>query len=161
MKTISVELGKYAITDKSDTILKSNGIGSGLCIAVYESKKKIGGLAHIVLPDSHIAIENSMNCPAYFADTAVRFLLKQLNDFGLTNYDKLKVKLVGGSNILTDNKMFDLGSRNLLAVKKNLWLNHLYPSAEETGGIYKRNIWLEIDSGKIYIYSTNRGVLEI
>ena len=94
MKTISVELGKYLITDNADTILKTSGIGSGLCIIVYENDKKIGGLAHIVLPDSHIAIENSMNYPAYFADTAVRSLLKQLKEFGLSNFEKLKVKLV-------------------------------------------------------------------
>ena len=54
---------------KSPDIITTLGLGSCIGIAVYDPVTKIGGLAHIMLPDS-TQIRNNLN-KAKFADTGI------------------------------------------------------------------------------------------
>ena len=55
---------------KNPDILTTLGLGSCIGIAVWDPMTKIGGLAHIMLPDS-TKIRNNSNI-AKFADTTAR-----------------------------------------------------------------------------------------
>ena len=60
------------------------GLGSCVGIAIRDPITKIGGLAHIMLPDSK-AIRNSQMNVAKFADTGIEELVKQMERLGFTN----------------------------------------------------------------------------
>ena len=71
-EVIQVGMGEYAI-DCAPGQLVTLGLGSCIGVCMYDSRLKLGALAHIMLADSK-AIEDVGN-PTKFADTAVPFLL--------------------------------------------------------------------------------------
>ena len=70
------------------------GLGSCVGIALRDPVTKIGGLAHIMLPDS-TSIRNNTNIPK-FADTGILALIEELEKQGL-NRKNLLAKIAGGA----------------------------------------------------------------
>ena len=70
------------------------GLGSCVGIAIRDPITKIGGLAHIMLPDSK-AIRNSQMNVAKFADTGIEELVKQMERLGAKRA-RMVAKIAGG-----------------------------------------------------------------
>jgi chemotaxis protein CheD len=64
---------------------------------------------------------------------------------------RLLVKLVGGANIMDPNSTFDIGKRNILAIKKILWENSLGVLVEDIGEDISRNVRVSVDTGKVVV----------
>ena len=69
----------------------------------------------------------------------------------------MKVKLVGGASIMDKNEIFNIGKRNLLAVKKIMWAHGLGAVAEEVGGTISRTVSINVSNGEVKIFSPGRG----
>ena len=65
---------------RAPDVLTTLGLGSCVGIALYDATMRIGGLAHIMLPDSK-QIKNNNNV-AKFADTAIEVLINKLIEEG-------------------------------------------------------------------------------
>ena len=77
-------------------ITKSVGLGSCIGTIIYDETSKIGGLSHIMLPDSKpFAAKSDVN-PAKFADTAIPLMYQQLKR--KVPNGRFKAKVVGGAN---------------------------------------------------------------
>ena len=76
------------------------GLGSCVGIALRDPVTKIGGLAHIMLPDS-TTIRNNSNIPK-FADTGIEELVKQVTRKG-ANRSRLVAKIAGGAQMFGFN----------------------------------------------------------
>src|SRR3712207_9225933 len=72
------------------------GLGSCIGIALYDPIKKIGGLAHIMLPDS-TQFSNVSN-PMKFADLAIPMLLEKMEKQGAVKRH-IKAKIAGGASM--------------------------------------------------------------
>ena len=72
---INVGMGEYKIAS-SPILLQTIGIGSCIAVCLYDAKKKIGGLAHILLPDSSKA--NKDVNELRFADKAIGAMLNSM-----------------------------------------------------------------------------------
>jgi chemotaxis protein CheD len=59
------------------------------------------------------------------------------------------IKIAGGARILDPDGVFDIGKRNILAVKRILWANHFGVVAENTGGDVSRTVTIHIASGEV------------
>ena len=72
------ELIKVGMADlkvgKDPAILISYGLGSCIGISLYDPQTKIGGLLHIMLPDS--SQSRATDNPAKFADTGIPLMLE-------------------------------------------------------------------------------------
>ena len=68
-------------TGKAPDILTTLGLGSCIGIALWDPTTKIGGLAHVMLPDS-TKIRNNSNI-AKFADTGIAELVRQMEAMGV------------------------------------------------------------------------------
>ena len=68
-------------TGKAPDILTTLGLGSCIGIALWDPVTKIGGLAHVMLPDS-TKIRNNSNI-AKFADTGITELVRQMEEMGV------------------------------------------------------------------------------
>ena len=69
------------------------GLGSCVGIAVRDPSTKIGGLAHIMLPDS-TAIKNGQQNIAKFADTGIVELVRQMEKLGARR-SRMVAKIAG------------------------------------------------------------------
>ena len=63
-------------TCKSPDSITTLGLGSCVGVAIVDKVNRIGGLAHVMLPDSTVMKENTNI--AKFADTGVVELVKQM-----------------------------------------------------------------------------------
>ncbi len=90
---------------KSPNAITTLGLGSCIGIALYDPVTKIGGLAHIMLPDS-TQIRNNANI-AKFADTGITELVSRMVRAGASR-TRLVAKIAGGA------KMFEVTGTCLL-----------------------------------------------
>ena len=69
-------------------VLKTTGLGSCVGVTLYDSRVKVAGMAHVMLPSSEIAREGSLNIAKY-ADTAIPELISRMEKLG-ANINKLR-----------------------------------------------------------------------
>ena len=155
------ELIKVGMADlkagKSPDSIISYGLGSCVGIALYDPQAKVGGLAHIMLPDSTQA--RATDNTAKFADTALPVLLDQVLALGGSR-NRLTAKIAGGSQMFSFAQATDvmrIGDRNAEAVKAVLKALSIRLVAEDVGGNYGRTVELLLDSGIFVIKTVNKG----
>ena len=155
MAQLVVGIGEYSVSNNSQDVIKTFALGSCVAVMMYDKIKKIAGLVHIALPDSDISSEKREKLPGYFADTGLPILIDEMKKKGaiLAN---MWIKMVGGANVLDTNYNFDIGSRNVLAVKKILWKLNLGIISEDIGGKIARTCWINVDDGQITISSKSK-----
>ena len=145
-----IGIGHIKITATPGDEIKTYALGSCVAVILYDKKLKIAGMMHIALPDSTVNTEKARSLPGYFADTGLPILLSEFKKLG----GELKttiIKIAGGSNIMDENKTFDIGRRNAIAVKRFLWKHRLGVIKEDIGGNISRTVSIDIDTGKVIL----------
>lgn len=158
---IRVGISEYK-TASSPHILSSVGLGSCVGICLYDPVAKVGGLAHVLLPDSSIGKEDAN--PGKFADTAIDALLHKMEKEG-SSINKIRAKLVGGASMFSTSdsdtdSIFSMGPKNVAAVKNILADKGIKLAGEDTGGSKGRTIEFHLGTGKVFI-KTMTGTTEI
>ncbi len=161
LNNIMVGIGGLAVSNTPGKVIKTMALGSCVGVVVYEPRLKVAGLLHVALPDSKIMPEKAVKLPGYFADTGIRALLKELSKFGINPQRSVKVKLAGGANVMDAENVFNIGKRNILSVRKLLWKSKLSPGAEDIGGEISRTLSIEVDTGRVTLYSPSKGEWDI
>lgn len=141
--------------------LTTLGLGSCVGVALYDSKSKIGGMVHVMLPDS-TKFQNANN-PAKFADTGIALLVEKMTKLG-ADKKKLTAKIAGGAQMFafkTGNEMLRIGDRNVEAVKEILNNFNIKILAEDTGLNYGRTIEFYTETGKLLVKSVGKPVKEL
>lgn len=142
-------------------VITTLGLGSCVGIALYDSGRRIVGLAHIMLPSSQQARNNSNI--AKFADTAVVRLVKDMVSLGALK-TQIVAKLAGGAQMFSfcdASEMMRIGMRNVAATKEVLDTLNIPVIAEDTGGNYGRTIEINSENGKLFIKTIGHGLKEI
>lgn len=154
MRRNDVGIGDYYVASGEEEI-KTYALGSCVALVVWDRLIKAGGMIHIALPEAQINPEKARDKPGYFADTGLPLLFSELKRLG-ANRNSSWVKLIGGSSILDENKTFDIGRRNALAVKKYLWKIGLPLVAEDIGGTISRTVSLSLQNGDLIVSNGNQ-----
>ena len=137
------------------------GLGSCVGIAIRDPITKIGGLAHIMLPDS-TQFAGSVNVPK-FADTGVKELVRIIVAAG-ANRSRLVAKIAGGAQMFSfssKNELTAVGQRNVDAVKKALAEMKIPILASDTGLNFGRTVEFYPESGDYIIKAVGKGVKTI
>ncbi|MCR5322893.1 MAG: chemotaxis protein CheD [Lachnospiraceae bacterium] len=138
-------------TCKTPDSITTLGLGSCIGVVLYDPRKKICGMVHVMLPDS-TAIKNNDNV-AKFADTGIKALLEQLEKIGVTK-SSLSAKIAGGAQMFafnTSNDMLKVGQRNAESVRKVLSGYGIRIVAEDCGANYGRTIEFYPETSELYI----------
>ncbi len=151
MSVNAIGIGEMLVTRNKEDIIKTYALGSCVAVMIYDNDC-IGGMVHIALPDSSISIEADNKPQGYFADKALPILIEKMKRLG-ASFKKIWIKIAGGSNSNYKNDNFNIGKRNILAVKKFLWKNGLGIISEETGGKISRTVELHLNDGTIIVSS--------
>lgn len=150
MNRMDIGIGEYKISDDPQVMLKTYALGSCVAVIVYDKVEKIAGMIHIALPDSKINPKKAETRPGFFADTGVPLLIREMRKRGASKQNSW-IKLVGGSNIMDEEKTFDIGRRNAIAVKRLLWKNGLGVIREDIGGNISRTVSVTVGDGEVTI----------
>lgn len=132
------------------------GLGSCVGIAIYDKYKKIGGLSHIMLPDS-----SNFKKPEKiekFANLAIPHIAKELLKIG-ANKNSIVAKIAGGASMFQfpDKSLtMDIGGRNVTAVKNSLQLLNIPLLAEDVGGNSGRTMILDLEALTVHIKSVGQ-----
>lgn len=141
-----VSVGEYLVAD-GDQRLITYSLGSCIGLTLYDPGTRVGGLLHAQMPLSRTAPERSADRPAMFVDTGVAALLEDLLGMGASRR-QLVACVAGGANLLDDDRLFDVGRRNQLVLRKMLWKNGILVAAEDVGGSCSRTLWLDTATGR-------------
>ncbi|MCI7766924.1 MAG: chemotaxis protein CheD [Oscillospiraceae bacterium] len=131
---------------KSPDVLATYALGSCIGICLYDAELKIAGLAHIMLPWSKEAGSGADNTRRY-ADTGITELIQKMCAMGAKKY-RLTAKIAGGAQMFSTNStVFNIGERNIEAVKKVLSTYNIPIVAEETGSNFGRTVFFYSEDG--------------
>jgi len=154
---ILLGIGEYGATSQKGELIKTLGLGSCVAVICHEPIAGIAGMIHIALPDSAIAQVKPLPKPGYYADTGLPAFFGSMAQVGWRKgVGRLAVKLAGGASIMDPNGTFNIGKRNVLAIKRILWGLGLGPIAEDVGGNHSRTVSIDADSGAVVITSPGR-----
>jgi chemotaxis protein CheD len=126
-------------------------LGSCLGVAVHDPVAGVGGLLHVMLPTGTIDPEKMQTKPAMFVDSGLPMLFKECYRLGARK-ERMIVKVAGGAHAgaTEEGDRFQIGKRNVLALRKLLWKNGVLLHAQETGGIQtSRTMWLDVGTGAV------------
>ena len=109
-----------------------------------------------MLPDS-TAIIDGHTTRMKFADTALPDMVEKMRIMG-ANPAAMKAKIAGGAVMFqTTNSKFNIGQRNIEAVKETLRKLRIPIIAEDTGLNYGRTMTFWAENGDVEISSTIKG----
>ena len=155
MAVIVVGMADLKVAKAPDT-LTTLGLGSCVGITLFDRAKKIGGMAHCMLP-TYKGFEGQNK--AKFVDSAVIELINQLVRIGASR-NALVAKIAGGAHMFgrsQNNDLLKIGERNAaagLAILKQL---SIPVQANDTGGTHGRTIELNIEDGSLRIKTVGAG----
>ena len=153
----AVNFSEMKISSNPVETLVAFSIGAGIGMSVHDPVAGLGGILNFILPDSAMANGNNpTKSPFMFADTGITVLLKSLFEQGV-KAENLKVVIAGGAHIMDQSGVFNIGQKNLEALKKILGDHDVKIHHEAVGGIKSRTISLEVGSGRSIIKTFGEG----
>ncbi len=125
--------GEIAIGLNNEVLL-SSPLGSCVAVVAFEEEKRIGGMAHVMLPGS--APDTQIRNKKLYAFNAINFLIKSLKQKG-ARLKNIKACIVGGANVL--KKENDFISKELTDSIINILGEKQIPiTASAVGGFERR-----------------------
>lgn len=158
--TIQVGIAELKIGKSPEKII-TIGLGSCVGVTLYDPISKIGGMVHIMLPNSK-EIKNNDNV-AKFADTGIPKLLQEVIKKGAKK-NNIVAKMAGGAqmfNLSTNNNALRIGDRNIIATKKILQELNIPIKANDTGQNYGRTIILDLNTGGLLVRAIGKSEKQI
>lgn len=137
------------VVEQGDVVLSAYGVGSCVALAFYCATKKVGGLAHILLPFGE---DHSTKYPK----GAIAELLRQFGLFALAPGD-IVAKIVGGATMFENFLKQAIGKRNVAETKEALKKHHIPVVAEDVLGNWGRSVFFNVRTGVVVVKSYKHG----
>ena len=137
-------------------LLVTIGLGSCIAIVLHDAKARVGGLAHVLLPES--APQREVVQPGRFPGHAVPLMLDEMRALG--SEGAITGRLVGGASLfgsLLAREGGTVGSRNITAARHALQAAGIRVTGELVGGTSGRSVYFEVGSGRIDVKSLQEG----
>jgi chemotaxis protein CheD len=152
---IAVGMGEIKVAE-SPNLLKAVGIGSCVAVALYDREKRIGGLAHVMLPCFEEAHDKSN--PTKFTDIAIAMMIDEMKRQG-AGPQNMTAKIFGGANmfpeIISSDSAMDIGKRNFEAARQELERLDIQIIAEEVGDHIGRTVLFDTRDGSVVVRTAN------
>lgn len=123
-------------------------LGSCIALALYHPGRKVGIMAHIVLPSA----EGRSGAAGKFADTAVPGMLAALAEQGLPAHG-LVAKFAGGAQMFNGSGPLKIGQANAEAVLAALKKAGIRPAGQDVGGTRGRRVDFDCAGGAMIVQS--------
>jgi chemotaxis protein CheD len=152
-ETFKVGMAQAKLASPPDR-LACFGVGSCVCVALYDPEKRLGGLVHSMLPLPPGAPQPEET--AKYVETAVPDLVAELEKAGASR-KRIYARLIGGANMFAfparqgEAPEPGLGDRNLRAARESLRRLNIVVTAEESGGSVGRSLEFDPADGSLLV----------
>ncbi len=153
---IVVGISDMKVSNKPEDVLITYSLGSCIGVVIWDPVARVAGLLHYMLPDSSLDKDKAQAKPFMFADTGIPMLFKETYKYGALK-TRMVVKVVGGSQIMDNAGIFNIGKRNHAVVRKMFWKNNIMIAKEDVGGTSNRTISIEVGTGLTNLKVSGRG----
>jgi chemotaxis protein CheD len=150
---VHVKIGEIKVARCAGT-LYTIGLGSCVAVALYDSKERVAGLAHVMLPEE----TNRRHTPGRFAPTAIPEMVRLMEMAGARPRGVF-ARIVGGAAMFASvlpAEGLRLGVRNIDAVRAALREAEIPLRGEDVGGSYGRSVYFTASDGKILVRAVKR-----
>ena len=157
-------MGEYLVRREMEAPsgLIIRGLGSCVAVFLHEPERRLGGLAHILLPEPMDG--SPLTAPGRFVPTALAGMLDMILAGGGRRH-RLTAKVAGGSNMFHYAhgavRRETLGDRNVRAALDALARESIRITGIDIGGRYGRTLTADIATGTVRITSLTREPKEI
>jgi chemotaxis protein CheD len=145
-----VEIADCKLSAERSDELVTYALGSCVALAIHDPVAGVGGLLHVLLPDSRLQPEEAARNPFKFADTGIPELFHRAYRLGAAK-ERLHVYLLGGASLSDQQGVFAVGVKNVTAARKILWRAGVFVHGESTGGAVSRTVRLDVRTGDVYL----------
>lgn len=143
--------------DRAPAVLKAYGLGSCIAVGLYDPLNRIGGLAHLLLPNR--PSRNPLGDQGKYVDAGIRQMVDELVLFGAERRN-LVAKIAGGANMFESEYqtlIHSIGARNARSARETLAELGIPLAAEEVGGNRGRTVELDLATGEMMVYCARDG----
>ncbi|OPY57250.1 MAG: Chemoreceptor glutamine deamidase CheD [Pelotomaculum sp. PtaU1.Bin035] len=147
---VQVGIADFKVASQPDRLI-TLGLGSCVGLTLYDPSTRVGGLLHIMLPDS--TQFSDVTKPAKFADLGIPLLISEIRRKG-GRVSNLQAKMAGGAQMfsgLNEKFVLNIGERNIAMAKRTLKDLGIVILAEEVGGNRGRTMILDTENGQVII----------
>lgn len=152
-----VGISEYKVVQAPDKLI-TIGLGSCVGIAIYDSISKIGGLSHVLLPDSSGFTD--IDKPEKFANLAIPLMVEEIRE--KNKYARLVAKIAGGASMFfqsEENEFGGIGKKNVEAVLRTLQTLGIPVIGENTGGVVGRTMMVSLDTFEVTIRTVDKEII--
>lgn len=154
-RPIYVKVAHHAVGQAGD-LLVTLGLGSCVAIVLHDRQARVGGLAHVLLPEP--ALARDRHNAAKFAATAVPMLIDELAALGARSA-RLEARIVGGASMFATLMVpgsLNMGERNIRASREALRRAGIPLLGESVGGDFGRSVRFNVGEGSTLVSSVGR-----
>jgi chemotaxis protein CheD len=151
-REILVRVADLAVGGEGD-VLVTLGLGSCVAAVLYDPVARVGGMAHVLLPEPSLARDTSN--PAKFASTAIPLLVERMRARGAVPA-RIDARLAGGASMfaaLMSSNAMNMGERNVKAVRAALEAARVPVCGADVGGETGRSVRFHVGEGRTVITS--------
>ena len=155
-----VTIGDYRVSAHAEDTLITYALGSCIAVIILDKQTGVGGLLHVLLPDSRLDEVKARGNPFMFADTGIPLLLQKAYELGACKQN-LRVAVAGGARVGITSEYFQVGKLNIAATRETLERAGVPIHFQSVGGSSARTVKLHVGSGRMAIQQTQIGGLRI
>lgn len=160
----AVGIGEIKISANKAMMFTIASLSTGIAVVVYDKNAVMGGMAHILLPDSTQVGLVEDDAIGKYADTAVPVLLEKFTAAGADRAQTF-ARIVGGAQLFNFGggaaNSLNIGTRNAVAIRAALSREGVAIEKADVGGNKGRRVKFHIGLGKLFIAVAGQEEYEI
>ncbi|MDD2201181.1 MAG: chemotaxis protein CheD [Firmicutes bacterium] len=150
---VPIGIGEMHVSDQPGDVLVAYGLGSCIGVVIHDPVRKVGGMAHVALPESLSARDSGTRRDLKYADVGVPMLIDEVLKLGAERA-RLVARIAGGArmfDVLPKLEFMDIGVRNAEAIRGILKTMRIPIVAEDIGGNGGRTLRYFVGREKVLV----------
>jgi chemotaxis protein CheD len=149
-----VRMGEIAVAAQ-EGVLRTL-LGSCIGLVLYDRRRRTGGLAHIVLPDS----QGRSDQLGKYVDTAVPELIRQM-EAAADEKLQLTARFAGGANMFATSADETIGLQNSQRIRETLKNRGIAIEGDDCGGTKGRRLSFDVATGTVKVEVVGQDTIEL
>jgi len=151
----TVELGEIHVSGDKLVVFNIPNLGTGVALTIYDTINRIGGIAHIVMPESSLSNTYSADeSPGKYANLAVPALVEKFIEAGGQKRGTI-VRMAGGAQLFNfgggGGNIMNIGARNATAIRAAMSKLGFAIEKADTGGNKSKSIRFIMATGQLHV----------